>query len=215
MEIDPNDPGTWPQAALAFLRRRERGSIGSRELVDRIRERIGAAGPMPFAEFMRLALYHPEYGYYTTPGPRIGPEGDFLTAPETHPAFGALVCRRIVALWEGMGRPAHFEVVEGGPGTGILAWQILGYARARYPDFHAAQPDCKGRSELQAPHANGGMHFIQRQTLERRGKGSAARVTLVPGFQARDKRQALGHLTAQDRQSPLAHAGVATHGAPT
>ncbi len=46
-----------------------------------IRRLIAVAGPMPLADYMRLALTHPEYGYYITHDP-IGAAGDFITAPE-------------------------------------------------------------------------------------------------------------------------------------
>ena len=41
-------------------------------------------GTISFERFMELALYHPEHGYYRTPG-RIGTSGDFLTSPTIHP----------------------------------------------------------------------------------------------------------------------------------
>ena len=138
MSINPNDPNTWPEAARALLRRREYATTGRPELIALIRERIEAQGPLSFAEFMRLALYHPEHGYYTTPDLRFGREGDFLTAPETHPAFGALVCRFLARLWSRMGAPARFTVVEAGAGTGALAAQIWRYAAERHPDLAAA-----------------------------------------------------------------------------
>ncbi|MBI3946413.1 MAG: SAM-dependent methyltransferase [Armatimonadetes bacterium] len=133
MQIDANDPRTWPKSALEFLHRRERATLGSAPLVAQIRERIERGGPIPFAEFMRLALYHREHGYYASPDLKMGREGDFLTSPETHPAFGALVCRRLQRIWEALGAPGRFEVVEGGPGSGALAEQILDYAGARFP----------------------------------------------------------------------------------
>lgn len=138
VSIDLNDLNTWPRTALEHLRRRERATVGRPELVVLVRERIEAYGPMTFAEFMRLALYHPEYGYYASPDLRFGREGDFLTSPETHPAFGALVCRQLVRLWVGMGSPARFTVVEAGAGTGALAAQIRRFAAERHPDFAAA-----------------------------------------------------------------------------
>ena len=35
-------------------------------LRDIIAERVRSAGAIPFSEFMRLALYHPDHGYYFT-----------------------------------------------------------------------------------------------------------------------------------------------------
>lgn len=88
-------------------------------------ERIKRDGPLTWAAFMRAALYHPDFGYYRAPEGRIGAEGDFLTAPEHHPAFGRLVGRRVVALSREMGTPSDFTVVEQGAGLGGLALGVL------------------------------------------------------------------------------------------
>ncbi|WP_415906956.1 hypothetical protein [Neisseria weixii] len=40
---------------------------------------------MPFSRFMELALYHPEFGYYTGGSHKIGGSGDFITAPTLSP----------------------------------------------------------------------------------------------------------------------------------
>lgn len=135
MPIEMGDTSTWPASAVAFARRRERATLGNAPLVTLLREHLQSGARLTFAEFMRLALYHPEHGYYAAAGPQVGPEGDFLTAPETHPAFGALVCRRLHRAWEALGAPERFDLVEAGAGTGALAAQILGYAGARFPEF--------------------------------------------------------------------------------
>jgi SAM-dependent MidA family methyltransferase len=38
--------------------------MANSELVEIIRNEIGAKGPISFARFMELALYHPDRGYY-------------------------------------------------------------------------------------------------------------------------------------------------------
>ena len=52
--------------------------------------RIKRAGKISFAEFMEIALYDKEGGYYTKPDV-FGAEGDFFTSPAAHPIFGALL----------------------------------------------------------------------------------------------------------------------------
>lgn len=94
-------------------------------LVDRIRAEIEHAGPMTFARFMELGLYDPEGGYYRAATARPGRDGDFLTAPETHPIFGHALARHLDAVWGRLGRPARFVVREHGAGTGALAVAIL------------------------------------------------------------------------------------------
>lgn len=92
-----------------------------------IRWRISRQGRITFAEFMELALYWPEGGYYSNPE-NIGPHGDFYTAPSAHPAFGALLCLQIYQMWLCCGRPPTFWVVELGAGTGSLCHDLLAYA---------------------------------------------------------------------------------------
>jgi SAM-dependent MidA family methyltransferase len=95
------------------------------ELVARIREEIRATGPMPFARFMDLALYDPHGGYYRADEARPGRAGDFLTAPELHPIFGACLATGLQDVWGRLGRPDPFVIREHGAGTGALATAIL------------------------------------------------------------------------------------------
>ncbi len=92
---------------------------------DAIRAEIAADGPIPFARFMALALGHPVGGYYTGPPARPTRSGDFLTAPELHPIFGAALARQLDDSWQRMGRPDPFTLVEYGAGAGTLALAIL------------------------------------------------------------------------------------------
>jgi SAM-dependent MidA family methyltransferase len=100
------------------------------ELARRIRDEITAGGPVTFARFMERALYEPAHGYYRRT--EVGPgtrDADFLTAPETHPIFGAVVGRLVEQAWDALGRPAPFEIREPGAGTGALAAGLLGGLR--------------------------------------------------------------------------------------
>lgn len=102
------------------------------DLVARIRAEIERDGPIPFARFMELALYDPEGGYYRAAAARPGRDGDFLTAPEAHPIFGAALSRAVADAWDTLGRPEPFVLREYGAGTGALAVAILdGLARER------------------------------------------------------------------------------------
>ena len=96
------------------------------ELLERIRAEIRETGPMPFVRFMELALYDPYGGYYRGAEARPGRGGDFLTAPELHPIFGATLGAGLREIWERLDRPDPFVVQEHGAGTGALALAILG-----------------------------------------------------------------------------------------
>jgi SAM-dependent MidA family methyltransferase len=76
-----------------------------------------------FETFMDLALYG-EHGFYSSGG-RAGRRGDFITSPEVGPLFGAVLARAIDALWNELGRPSDFAVVEAGAGPGTLARAVL------------------------------------------------------------------------------------------
>lgn len=90
----------------------------------RISDEIGDRGRISFRRFMELALYDPEEGYYAT-REAIGPRGDYLTSPELHPLFGALIARQLGELWRLLDRPDPFVVLEAGAGSGALARAIL------------------------------------------------------------------------------------------
>ncbi len=106
-------------------------------VVDTLRQRIAARGRLTFAEVMEVALYHPEGGYYTS-HVVLGPQGDFVTAPEEHPAFGALLARQAAQCWAALGHPDPCAVVEMGGGRGTLASAFLAHADKHLPDFAAA-----------------------------------------------------------------------------
>lgn len=104
----------------------------------RIAEEIAQRGPMTFHRFMDLALYAPDVGYYMRRLGGIGPEGDYLTSPEIHPAFGTLLCAQFDEMWRNLGRPSTFWLIEGGPGTGHFAGDVLASADAAFPRFARA-----------------------------------------------------------------------------
>lgn len=108
------------------------------ELEGIVKERIQREGPITFAQFMEMALYHVLGGYYTSACQHIGPRGDFYTSPLAHPAFGALIAIQLEQMWELMGASSRFFVVELGSGKGTLARDILDYSRHLGQAFHRA-----------------------------------------------------------------------------
>ncbi len=112
-------------------------SISAIDVQGELRRRIGGRGRITFAEFMRVALYWPNGGYYAIRA-APGPQGDFYTAPLTHPVFGALLARQLAQMWRAMGSPSPFWVLEPGAGTGTLGRDVVRYAAGADPAFAAA-----------------------------------------------------------------------------
>ena len=89
-----------------------------------IKTMIAEEGPMPLDRYMALCLGHPQHGYYMTRDP-FGQSGDFTTAPEISQIFGELIGVWVAKLWEQLGAPRHFALVELGPGRGTLMADVL------------------------------------------------------------------------------------------
>ncbi len=105
-------------------------------LLDILRRRIAAGGPVTVAEYMAEALGHPRHGYYTTRDP-LGAAGDFTTAPEISQMFGELLGLWCAECWQRMGRPDPVVLAELGPGRGTLMADALRAARV-VPAFRSA-----------------------------------------------------------------------------
>ena len=85
---------------------------------------------------MRECLYHPEHGYYSRAS--AARFGDYYTSVDVHPIFGRLLARQLAEMWELLGSPRPFLVVEAGAGVGRLAAHILDFAARELPGFYAA-----------------------------------------------------------------------------
>jgi len=103
----------------------------STELEKRLIEQIHREGPLTFRDFMQAALYDPDFGYYNTERLKIGAQGDYYTSSNVHPAFGALLASAFAELWAGSSEP--LTIVEFGPGTGQLAFDVLSAMRDEQP----------------------------------------------------------------------------------
>ncbi|PCH46775.1 MAG: methyltransferase [Hyphomicrobiales bacterium] len=112
-----------------------------------IRSLIAQEGPLPIAEFMNICLTHPTHGYYTTRTPLGGrgtndaSKGDFITAPEVSQMFGELIGVWCLQMWQYLGSPKAFNLVEIGPGRGTLMHDLL-RATKSMPRFTAAARIC-------------------------------------------------------------------------
>ena len=108
-------------------------TTGHPQLVAAIASEIGRHGPISFARFMELALYHPQFGYYTRPSDpgteRIGWNGDFYTSSDVHPILGQAMARQAAQIDALLGYPDPFMIVEMGPGKGLLAKHLLSHCQ--------------------------------------------------------------------------------------
>ena len=108
-------------------------TTGHPQLVAAITSEIERNGPIPFARFMELALYHPQFGYYMRPSDpgteRIGWNGDFYTSSDVHPILGQALARQAVQVDALLGHPDPFMIVEMGPGKGLLAKHLLSHCQ--------------------------------------------------------------------------------------
>ena len=111
---------------------------GNPDLVRLIREAIRRDGPMRFDRFMEQALYHPELGYYGSGRAQIGRRGDYFTNVSVGPIFGKILAAQFTEMWNVLGRPADFCIVEQGAHSGEFARDVLDTLRAREPDFFSA-----------------------------------------------------------------------------
>ncbi len=108
-------------------------------LAARLRERIRNEGPITFYDWMKAALYDPRDGYYCRVNKnKWGREGDYRTSPERCSLFAATFAGYFARLYEDIGRPAQWTIVEGGAGDGRFAEGVLQTLQRSFPAVFAA-----------------------------------------------------------------------------
>src|SRR5450631_88295 len=115
---------------------------GDPALIDFIRDTIRREGPVTFAWFMEQALYHPVHGYYSSGRCAIGRRGDYFTNVSVGPLFGRLLATQFAEMWELLGCPDDFTIVEQGAHHGDLAADVLAAPRVKAPEFFSAVRYC-------------------------------------------------------------------------
>ena len=111
----------------------------SASLTERLKHRIQSEGPITFAEFMRSALYDPAGGYYCKNDiEKWGREGDYRTSPERSKLFAATFARYFARLYEELGSPAQWTILEAGAGSGHFAQGVLQTLASHFPKVFAA-----------------------------------------------------------------------------
>ncbi len=107
-------------------------------------------GRLSFADFMSMALYQPGMGYYMAGSAKFGAEGDFFTAPELTPLFGATLANQVREVLSHTGG----GVLELGAGSGKLAAGLLESLTDDLLDYTILEPSAelqqRQRIELEA-----------------------------------------------------------------
>ncbi len=103
-----------------------------------IKTEIARRGPISFRDFMARALYDSDYGYYGSGQARVGRGGDFFTNVSVGPLFGRLLARQFAEMWQRLGKPADFVIVEQGANRGDFAADVLAALREFNPACYAA-----------------------------------------------------------------------------
>jgi len=101
---------------------------GERSLLEVLRKWL-AQGDLPFRDFVELALYHPDFGYYTRPESPVGKAADFVTSPSLSPVFG-FVLGRLIREYMSRGGDVASTIVDIGRGDGSL----INNLRAEVPE---------------------------------------------------------------------------------
>ena len=121
---------------------------------DRVRAHVagviaGAGGWITLERYLNEVLYAPGLGYYVAGARKFGADGDFVTAPEMTPLYGATLARPIAAI---LAASERREIVELGAGSGALAASLLaalaadGVAVTRYRIVEVS-PELKARQQ--------------------------------------------------------------------
>ena len=91
---------------------------------------------LPLDKFIDLSLYDEKIGYYMRKNP-FGKNGDFITAPNVSRMFSEMIAIWVVGLWENLGSPKKFNLVELGAGNGSMM-KILIESFKSFPNFFNA-----------------------------------------------------------------------------
>jgi NADH dehydrogenase [ubiquinone] 1 alpha subcomplex assembly factor 7 len=104
----------------------------------KLKQQIRRDGPLTIGGYVEACLRDPEFGYYRRQA-AIGAAADFITAPEISQTFGELIGLWCVMVWQQMGEPAAFNLIEFGPGRGTLMRDALRAMRLRPAVLAAAR----------------------------------------------------------------------------
>ncbi|UTR14448.1 SAM-dependent methyltransferase [Salipaludibacillus sp. LMS25] len=101
-------------------------------LIDRLLEY--GEPPWDFADYMQVALYDPDVGYYMQPKVKLGYKGDFYTSNHVHSVFAETLIHYFMTVI----KKHHLSpyICEWGAGEGQFANHALSFLEKNYPDFY-------------------------------------------------------------------------------
>lgn len=102
----------------------------------KIKQTITDRGYITVDEMIRISMSDLQSSYYRSSNP-IGENADFITAPEISQMFGEMIGIWVLSIWEGLNCPSNINLIELGPGRGILMRDIL-RSTSNIKDFHKA-----------------------------------------------------------------------------
>ena len=107
-------------------------------LGDALTQRIRSTGPLRLADYIELALYHPELGYYARADRRSGAAGDFFTSVDVGTLFGEFLARQFDEMHQLMGGARAVDLVEAAAGSGRLSRTVLDAAADHHQTLYEA-----------------------------------------------------------------------------
>jgi SAM-dependent MidA family methyltransferase len=87
-----------------------------------VEEITARGGKVTFRDFMELALYHPDKGYYSAEVPRYGRRGDFLTGPTASSWYARAIAKLLRVVARACG---PLTLIDVGSGDGALLENVL------------------------------------------------------------------------------------------
>ena len=89
-----------------------------------LKKRILNFGPISISDFIIESNLNSRFGYYNTNLP-FGEKKDYITSPEISQMFGELLALWSINCWKKMNKLKKFNIIELGPGSGILMKDFL------------------------------------------------------------------------------------------
>lgn len=106
---------------------------------------------------MAYALYDLDSGYYAK-APKIGRSGDFYTSVSVGPLFGRLLALQAARVWNAIGKPSSFDLIEQGAHTGQLSVDLL-------TALSQDSPECYQASQLHFVEPSSSLQEAQKRTV--------------------------------------------------